>query len=349
MRILDIKASKNYCVNIGDNLFEHCAELLLEVKAPCELMVVSDDTVYSHYGNMVSVALKSKGFFVNKYVFPHGERSKTVNELENILEALCKAKITRKGLIVALGGGVVGDVAGFAAAVYQRGIDYVQMPTTLLAAVDSSIGGKTAVNLRAGKNLMGAFHQPISVICDTKAFSTLPDDIYTDGIGEMLKYAFIACPGLLTKLSSGRHELDDIAKCVDIKRELVEADEYDNGVRALLNFGHTAGHAIEYLSEFRISHGHAVALGMLIMTRYAEKSGICVPGASEQLEEAMLYHKMPVDIEFCGKELAEAAKNDKKKDSAEIAIILPRDIGNCFIKKVSSSSLEQIFSEGLKR
>ena len=249
MRAVSISASHPYEVRIGSGLLSDLgAQLRGLFAAPRSVMVVSDDTVSALYGPAAERSLRDAGFCPERFVFPHGERSKTLSTYAALQQALLTAGFTRSDLIVALGGGVAGDLAGFAAATYQRGIPYVQVPTTLLSAVDSSVGGKTAVNLPGGKNQVGAFHQPALVLCDPDLLHSLPPQEYQNGCGELVKYAMLSGDPLYSALLSepvSRLPEQVISACVEIKRALVQSDEWDTGCRRLLNFGHTVGHAIE--------------------------------------------------------------------------------------------------------
>ena len=252
------------------------AEILKKHK-PCHVLIVSDDSVYALYGEKTKESIEAAGFVVDTFVFPHGEESKNIDTLNSILEYAASKEMSRTDLFVALGGGVVGDITGFASAVFLRGVDYVQVPTTVLAAVDSSVGGKTAVDLNAGKNLIGAFHQPLEVLLDVDVFDTLPEEIFTEGLAEAIKYGMIKDKKLYDLFKDNDIDSLDMIpvckRCIEIKADVVEKDEFDNGERRLLNFGHTPGHAVEILSKFGISHGHAVAIGMVIMTRLSERTG----------------------------------------------------------------------------
>jgi 3-dehydroquinate synthase len=258
-------------------------------------------------------------------MFTHGEASKTLSMVSKFYELLSEAKIDRNDCIIALGGGVTGDMAGFAAATYLRGIDFVQIPTSLLAQVDSSVGGKTGVDLPTGKNLVGAFHQPKAVIVDIDTLETLPSDYFKDGLGEVLKYGMIRSPEILELLRN--HDIDSVKSvideivylCIDIKRQIVENDEFEKGERKLLNFGHTFGHAIEKLENFQgISHGLAVVAGMKIVSRLM-KSDENVIGTINNISNI---YDLNRDITFTDKELLEAAMTDKKRsgDSIDLAV-----------------------------
>lgn len=245
---------------------------------------------------------------------------------------------------MALGGGVVGDVAGFAAASYLRGIDFIQIPTTLLACVDSSVGGKTAIDLKAGKNLAGAFYQPKLVIADFETLSTLTDGIFADGMAEVIKYGVIFDKAFFEFLrdNEAKDNLEYvITRCVELKRDIVNADEKEKGVRALLNFGHTVGHAIEKCSGYKIPHGSAVAVGMVIISRAAYKCSFCDENYADIIASLNKKYSLPVSTDFSASELSSAAMADKKRAGDKIKLIIPEALGNCVIKSVPTSELEK--------
>ena len=238
VKTVKVNASKSYDVLIGRNLIERAGELIEKVLPICTLALVTDDTVDALYSKTVTTALENAGYKVKKFVFCHGEENKNLTTYSEILNFLAQNELTRTDAVVALGGGVVGDMAGFAAATYLRGIKYIQIPTTLLAQIDSSVGGKTAIDLTHGKNLVGAFCQPSLVICDVNTLSTLPKEIYLDGMGEAVKYAFLD-KKIYTLLQDEYDILDLVYLCVDYKRFVVENDEFERGMRKLLNLGRT--------------------------------------------------------------------------------------------------------------
>jgi len=236
----------------------------------------------------------------------------------------------------------------------MRGIHFVQIPTTLLAAVDSSVSGKTAVNLDSGKNLAGSFYQPDAVICDISLLSTLKPETFRDGLAEVIKYGVIADRTLFELLKNqvltpaDKFHLENvIARCVEIKRDIVAEDEYENGIRKLLNFGHTSGHAIELLSGYQITHGHAVAAGIAIATRAAFRMGICKAQCFEDILHMLRYYELPVNTEYEASELANACLSDKKRDKDTITMIFPVETGNCIFKKIPVCELEMVIRMGL--
>lgn len=349
MKTVKINASTPYDILIGDGLLERCGELCREVIAPCKACIVTDDVVSELYLERVSASLKLSGFEVISFIFAHGERSKNPIQLTRILEFLAENRVTRSDCLIALGGGVVGDICGFAAAVYMRGIKFIQMPTTLLAAVDSSVGGKTGVDLQAGKNLMGAFHQPARVICDYSALDTLPPEIFADGCAEVIKYGIINDREFFFELGDGITDNIGyvIEKCVTNKARIVEDDEFERGRRQLLNLGHTIGHAVEACSDFGISHGSAVAIGTAIVARASVKSGLCSAADLGEILSLLRSQGLPTECEFTAEQLCSVATADKKRAGNDITLVIPRAIGCCELLTVPIESLCEFISSGL--
>ena len=350
MRQIKVSTAPVYDVLVEKGLFDHCGSAIASVMAPCTAAIVSDDTVDSLYGDAAEASLRAAGFRVCRVVFPHGERSKNLSVLSDVLESLAARGLTRSDMIVALGGGVVGDLAGFAAAVYMRGIRFVQIPTTLLAMIDSSVGGKTAVDLKSGKNLAGAFWQPGLVICDPNLLSTLPRDYLLDGLGEMVKYGMGFDGALLERMCEGdpMEGIDSlIARCIEIKAQVVAADELDYGERQKLNLGHTAAHAIERCSDFSITHGRAVAIGTAIIARACQKRGILPAAALGKLNRALSNCGLDSRCPFTAKQLAEGAANDKKRRGGKINVVLPTCVGGCEVRTIDADALEGLFADGL--
>ena len=273
MKIVTVSASKNYCIKIGSGLLSSIGEEVIKLGKVRKVCIISESTVFPLYGEVIKRSLEAAGFNVVSFVFPAGEAQKNASTYLDAVNYLAEHKLTRTDLIVALGGGVVGDLAGFAAATYLRGIRFVQVPTTLLAAVDSSVGGKTAIDLPAGKNLLGAFWQPALVLCDLDTLTSLPADVFTDGCAEVIKYGILYDPELFSYLEEAGLAFDReavIARCVQWKRDVVAEDEFDTGMRMKLNLGHTIGHGVEARSNFLLSHGKAVAIGMAIVCRASQ-------------------------------------------------------------------------------
>lgn len=343
MNTINVKTTKPYEVRVGKGLLDNIAREIETVKKPGKCIIISDDNVFSLYGETVKTSLTEAGYTVYEAVFPHGEESKNMETALSLLTAFFEAGLTRSDFAIALGGGIVGDVCGFVSSICLRGIDFIQIPTTLLAAIDSSVGGKTGVNTDYGKNLVGAFHQPKLVICDTDTFGTLPYEIYTAGICEALKYGVIRDGELFEAI--GRSDIEDIVcRCVEIKADIVANDEFDHGERQLLNFGHTLGHSIEALSNFEISHGHAVGLGMLLISRACESKGLCETGISQEIENALKSFEIVTDIGYSYKELASFAMSDKKRKGNNITLVIPEKLGKCVLHTISTDNLEEFIS-----
>lgn len=345
MRSVTVKTSATYEVLIGSGLLQKAGEAVKKVISPCKAAIVTDSTVVHLYEETVRKSLTEAGFSVCTFVFPAGEASKNIHTLSHLLEFLAKEEMTRTDMIVALGGGVTGDLAGFGAAVYLRGIPFVQIPTTFLAAIDSSVGGKTAVDLEAGKNLAGAFYQPKLVLCDTDVLQTLPEVVFADGIAEALKYGVLGDAALFEKIAGGdfRQDLEKIIEtCVSMKRDVVEEDEFDTGKRQLLNLGHTFGHAIEQKSHFQMTHGHAVAIGMHLIAKAAEAKGIAEKGTAAAIAKALEQNQLPKETTFSPAEVAEGTLRDKKRRGGTISFVFPKKIGDCEIVKIPVEEVEAL-------
>lgn len=352
MQTVKINTGKGYNCIIGRGLLEKSGELIKEVCAARRIALVTDDTVNSLYADTVENSLETAGFECVKFVFPNGESSKNIGTYSDMLEFMAENRLTRKDCIVALGGGVTGDMAGFCAATYLRGIDCVQIPTTLLSLVDSSVGGKTAIDLKHGKNLAGAFYQPRLVIADIDTLSTLGRDVFADGMAETIKYGVLFDREFFNSLKDKniRENLEEtVKKCIEFKRDTVIKDETDLGIRGLLNFGHTVGHAIEKCSDYTVSHGRAVAVGMVIISRGAYRTGLAKEDISAELSELLESFGLPVSTDFTADELYEAAVNDKKTDGNMITLILPETVGKCRLYKIDFSALREIIEKGLAR
>ena len=340
MKKITVHASRAYDVLIENGLLQKAGEHLAAVHPACTCMPVSDQTVWDLYGAQVKNSLENNGFSVYTFIIAPGEASKSTQNLVLLWEALAECRLTRSDLLVALGGGVVGDLTGFAAATFLRGTAYVQIPTTLLAMVDSSVGGKTAVDLQHGKNLAGAFCQPCLVLCDPNALQTLPTDIFADGMAEVIKYGFINRPQLLDLLQKDTDIADIIALCVQDKRDIVELDEHDNGCRQLLNLGHTLAHGIELCSGYSIAHGSAVAIGMVLITKAAIAACICEKETLQVLLQLLKKYKLPTETDYTLEQLYAAALEDKKRKGGFITLVLPVKTGLSELKKYSVEDLK---------
>lgn len=349
MKTITVSASKTYSVLVGRELLRSAADLAVGLVTGRSAAIVTDDTVGPLYAEALSASLLEAGFRVTLFSVPHGEASKNADNYITLLNFLAEAKMTRSDAVFALGGGVVGDLAGFAASTYMRGMRLVQLPTTLLAAVDSSVGGKTAIDLPGGKNLAGTFFQPDLVLCDTAALETLPPEIFADGLAEVVKYGVIADESLFEtlKVPVGTNIEEIIAQCVAIKRDIVEQDETETGPRKLLNFGHTVGHAVEALSNFEISHGKAVAIGMAVMARAAVAARFCPSVTAQRLVSLLQSLGLPTGTDFTAAELAVAALSDKKRGGGSITLVIPEAIGRCVLHETPVSELENFIGLGL--
>lgn len=347
MKKFIVSTNKSCEIFIGKDLIKNAGAYVSACLPPCHLYVITDSTVNSIYSQVVMTSLMEHGYRVSKVVFPSGEHSKNLNTYSNILEAMADEGINRSDGIVALGGGVVSDMAGFVAATYMRGISFVQIPTTYMAAIDASIGGKAGINLLSGKNLVGAFWQPSLVLCDYKTFDSLPKAKLLDGIAEAVKCAVVAEASLLDPIFENHYEYV-IERCVSIKKSVVEVDERDMGLRQILNFGHTIGHGLEKLSSFCISHGQAVAKGMVAEARAAYRLGLTETDISGELTEILTRLGFDLSIPYSPEELYHFALMDKKIAGDKITLIIPEAIGNCKLQKVSLSELRKFISLALE-
>ena len=343
MKYVHIETGTPYDVLIERGLIDSVGECIAKGLGVFKIALISDETVDRLYGDRVQSSLLSAGHRVIRLTFTGGEANKTPETVIRLQRSLLESEITRSDLIVALGGGIVGDVAGFTAATYLRGIRFVQIPTTLLAALDSSVGGKTGVNLIGYKNQIGAFWQPSMVLCDPNVFSTLTEEQYADGMAEAIKYG-VAFDRSLFEMLYADHDISEvIRRAVTIKGDVVAADERDVGVRRLLNFGHTVGHAIETFTEHEFTHGQAVAVGMIIATRGALRMGYCRENFLDDLIGCITYRGLPNAVLATTEELISAMRSDKKRTGDEIALILPRRLGECAVETVPISDLEKYF------
>lgn len=341
MASVQIQASKTYTVTIENGLLDRIGTHSAVLLPGKTVALVTDATVHALYAERACRALTDAGFTVHLLVLPAGEETKCLARLGEVLEFLAANHLTRTDTVFALGGGVIGDLAGFAAAIYLRGIRYVQIPTTLLAAVDSSVGGKTAIDLSAGKNLAGAFHQPEAVFCDPELLRTLPAETFADGCAEVIKYAVLAGEPLLSLL---RHpEMADweriITACVSSKRDLVQEDEFDTGARMFLNLGHTIGHAIEQVSGFSVTHGRAVAIGTVAAANLSAFLGLCSPTLPEEIASLLHAYRLPTVSPYAADALQNSMLADKKRAGSTLRFILPRSIGDCVIHEIPVSEL----------
>lgn len=352
IQTIPVHTAPAYEVAIGGGLLPACGQRLREILGTCHAAVITDSTVAPLYLAPVTQSLRLAGFAVSSYVFPAGEAHKNFDTLSSILEFLAEERLTRTDCVVALGGGVTGDMAGFAAATYLRGIRCVQLPTTLLSAVDSSVGGKTAIDLKAGKNLAGAFLQPAAVLCDTDCLNTLPAAVFADGAAEAIKTGVLCDESLFSLFEDGTLTTaapgEVIARCVAYKAGVVERDEKEQNERRLLNLGHTVGHAIEKCSGYAIPHGHAVAAGLAIIARSAEALGWTEEPIAARIAACLAKNGLPTGTEYAPAELAHAASADKKRAGADITLVIPKKIGICELKKMPVEQLLPVIAAGLE-
>jgi len=352
MKQVEVNTSKDYKVLIGEGLVKQVGEMIKDLHPMAKAVaIVTDRNVQELYLETVVEAVSQAGLDAHDYIIAPGESSKNGAEYLALLEWLNRSQITRSDCLVALGGGVVGDLTGFVAATHLRGTPFIQVPTTLLAMVDSSVGGKTAINLESGKNLVGVFNQPSCVLCDTDVLNTLPKDTFGEGMAEIIKHGMIGSIELLDQLQneSLTENLDDIiATNVIMKRDIVQNDEFDKGERQLLNFGHTVGHGIERLSEYKIPHGHAVAIGMMIETGAAVKQGVCPPECFRILGDLLCKFELPGRTEYSAEELFNAAMFDKKRTGNTITIVVPYKVGKCKLKVMQVDELREWIEMGLE-
>lgn len=350
MNTVRVHASRDYSIFIGSGLLAQVGSLTAAVKTPCRVMLVADSNVAPLYADRAAAAFAQAGFSVERFVFAAGEASKNMQTLQRLLEALGTAGFTRSDLLAALGGGVTGDLTGFAAAVYQRGVDYVQLPTSLLAAVDSSVGGKTAVDLACGKNMAGCFWQPRLVVCDTDVFATLPRAEFANGMGEVIKYGVILDQALFEQLETADIHAGleaVIARCCQLKAQVVEADERDTGRRALLNYGHTIGHAVERCSHFAVPHGCGVAIGMVAMARAAARHGAAPAGLDARIAALCRRFGLPTGTQLPAAQLAAAAHADKKRGGSGITVVVPSALGAAECRRLTLEELDEWIADGV--
>lgn len=350
METVTVHTNPSYPVHIGPGLLDTCGQMLSAAMGHRRCLVAADDTVAALYAPRVLSSLEEAGFRPVLYTFPAGERSKTIATYAALLERMAREKLTRSDFVVALGGGVTGDLAGFAAATYQRGVDFVQMPTTFLAASDASVGGKTAVDLAAGKNLAGAFWQPRMVLCDTASFATLSADTFLDGVAETVKHGLIADRDFFRFLMTGdlhAHMDAVVRRNVEIKAAIVGEDEREQGRRKLLNFGHTLGHAVEKLSGYEVTHGHAVAIGMVLAARAGERLGHSPAGAAEAVLAACQRYGLPTVCPYGAQDLYDAATGDKKRSGDGIDVVVLKEVGRAETVRLDLAGLREFVEAAL--
>lgn len=335
-----INTSKPYDVIIGSKAIGELSGELKKLGIKGKIAIVTDDNVAPLYLDGVKAELAD--YELSSYIIPAGEQSKNAENFIKLLNFFAESGLDRTSTVLALGGGVVGDLAGFAAASYMRGVKLVQVATTLLAMVDSSVGGKTAIDLDSGKNLAGAFYQPELVICDTDFLKTLSPKIYSDGMAEIIKYGAIRSENILNGIKEDAPISGIISECVEIKGKIVSEDEKEGGIRALLNFGHTLGHSFEKLTDYEMTHGAAVALGMIIIARATK------PEIAEEIKGLCKKYGLPAETDFTAEELYGVAIRDKKRSGDSITLVLPEKRGECILSKVKLEELLRLARIGLE-
>ena len=349
MTRIRIQTAVPYEVEIGAGVSAAAPQFVRETLSRArKAAVVTDSNLEPLHAASVVAGFSAAGLETGTFVFPAGERSKTLATYGSLLDFLAAHRLDRTDVVVALGGGVTGDMAGFAAATYKRGIAFVQIPTSLLAMVDSSVGGKTGVDLPAGKNLVGAFHQPRAVFCDMDFLVTLPENWRMDGMGEVLKYAILGDVHLFAKLErQPRAPIGEceIAECVGMKRDIVERDEREGNVRKLLNLGHTFAHAIETLSGYAVSHGRAVATGLAMAAHASVKAGALAAPECARIEALVTAMGYATHVEFSTDALVEAMLSDKKVSGDAIDFVLPQTIGKCFVKRTPLAEIGKVVED----
>ncbi len=348
IQTIPVHAGRGYEILISRGIRHQAAERILPLFPKAErVCIVSDSNVAPLYAEELLSALGKAGLTASLFVFSAGEQSKTLTTVSQMYTHFAAQRLTRTDFVIALGGGVTGDLCGFAAATFLRGIDFVQMPTSLLAQVDSSVGGKTGVDLPEGKNLVGAFWQPRLVLIDPDVLQTLSPEFYADGMAEIIKTACIKDAPLFDRLNRKAPPPIEqtIADCVAIKAGVVERDEREAGERTLLNFGHTVGHALEKLHGYQsLSHGHAVAIGMAELTAAAEAAGLTEPGCAEAIRSCLALYQLPCRDPAAPAEICAAAAGDKKTTGSKINLVLLKKIGESYVYPTSLTGFEQLLT-----
>ena len=347
MKKLTVDVNDKYDILIEKGLLDKAGELVKSVINGRKICLISDTNVYPIYGEKVKKQLEDNGFEAFEFIFTAGESSKKTQTVVDMVEFMAQKGLNRSDAVVALGGGVCGDMAGFASAIYLRGIKFVQIPTSLLSQVDSSVGGKTGVDLPQGKNLCGAFHQPSLVIIDPNVLDTLTDHFFADGMGEVIKAGCIKNARLFERLENENPKdfiEDVIYESLDMKRQVVENDEKEHGERALLNFGHTCGHAIEKLWNFEtVSHGESVGIGMVMITEVGERLGITEKGTKERIINVLKKNNMKIIDTHSVDEIVSAMSADKKRTAEGINFVFLKSIGDSIIYPVKNEDIAKIF------
>ncbi|HOJ51662.1 MAG TPA: 3-dehydroquinate synthase [Syntrophales bacterium] len=350
-------ADHSYDIHLGHNILDRLPPLLARNKWGDRYVVITDETVESIHGEAFCTRLANAGLLVERLAFPAGEKSKNMETILKLAERLLDLRCDRASCLIALGGGVVGDITGFLASIYMRGISYLQVPTTLLAQVDSCIGGKTGVDIPAGKNLLGTFYQPKAVFVDTAFLSTLPEVEYRNGLAEIVKYGLIDSSELFQFLEekkkdilSRQKEVLDliILESCRIKKGIVELDEREAGIRRILNFGHTIGHAIERALNYDYPHGQAVSIGMVAAARLSEAMGYLHSRARTRIEKLLEALELPCHLPFSvtPENILTGIQADKKQEKGEVNFVLLKEIGLPFVRgKIKEDLIAKVLRE----
>lgn len=360
MQTIDVHTTQRaYEVRVAKSCLDTIGEVAKELVGGRNAYIISDTNVYPLWGAAATESLEAAGFEVYAGTFLAGEMRKNLGTLSDMLEGMAGVPLSRDDVVIALGGGVAGDIAGFAAASYMRGIQVIQVPTSLLAMVDSSVGGKTAVDLRGGKNLAGAFWQPSAVIASLECLSTISPELLTDSCGEVIKHAVLADPALFTELeatpinrrnASGELNYERLEKVVarniEIKRDVVDQDEQERGLRQTLNLGHTVGHAIESANNYELGHGSSVAAGMCIVARACAAKGICTPECAERIVACVAAHGLPTTSNIATDELFAHALADKKRHGDTVNAVLIKDLGSVYVEPMALADFKELIELG---
>ncbi|MGL5086590.1 MAG: 3-dehydroquinate synthase [Clostridium sp.] len=342
--IVDLK-ERSYPILIENGLIEKVGYEVQKIFKGKKIFILTDENVNSFYGEKVKSLLENVGYVVKKLILKPGEETKNYSSVLGIYNELLDFKITRSDLIITLGGGVIGDLGGFVASTFLRGVDFIQFPTSLLAQVDSSVGGKVGVDISRGKNLIGSFYHPKAVLIDPDVLNTLKPRFFNDGMAEVIKYGCIKDSNFFSELKNYRNNQDVINnigkiihRCCAIKRDVVEKDEKDKGDRMLLNFGHTLGHGIEQYYDYKkYSHGEGVAVGMYVITKISESMGLSKKGTASEVKELLIKYSLPFETDVKIDNIMEAISLDKKNIDGNLNVILLKEIGKSFIYKTDSS------------
>ena len=343
-------STRTYDVIVGRDLIANLSSLV-DLELYDQFFFVSDDNVWPIYGNVAKTSFENRQ--VSEFVFKAGEASKNPFTLVECLESMAKSGCSRDTLVITLGGGVACDLGGFAAATFMRGISVLQVPTSLLACVDASVGGKTAVDLRAGKNLFGAFHQPIAVVCDLDALKTLSEEQFRDSVGEVVKHSILADREMFEWLKNNKLDktfvervemLELVARNVEIKRDVVTSDEFESGRRQTLNLGHTLGHAIETAKNFQVGHGTCVACGIALLVNACARAGITDKEVADNIIAALKCQGLPTETDVSKSKIIELIKCDKKRHGNSLNVVIVDDIESVRPVKMTFDEIEELLN-----